>query len=374
MSAPEIQVPFQDFRAPYRELKAGLDEAYYRFMDSGWLVLGRETATFEEEYAAYCGAAHCVGVANGLEALHLGLRALGVGAGDEVIVPSNTYIATWLGVTHAGATPVAVEPDPATGNIDPSRIEFAITPRTKAVLAVNLYGQPCDYDAIREITGRRGLHFLTDNAQAHGANYRGKRVGGIALLECHSFYPSKNLGAQGEAGAITTHDPALADKLRVLRNYGSRVRYHNELIGFNARIDELQCAFLRVKLRHLDEWNERRRRLASIYLSQLPALDPQLAVPHVPDWASPAWHLFVVRHPRRDALQQHLADRGIQSLIHYPIPPHLSGAYADLPPPASGLRPLPIAEELARTVLSLPIGPHVTPGQVAVVCEAIRDF
>jgi dTDP-4-amino-4,6-dideoxygalactose transaminase len=409
----EIKVPFNDFKAPYQELKAELDEAYHRFMESGWLVLGKETSAFEEEYAAYCEAAHCVGVSNGLEALHLALRALEVGPGDEVIVPSNTYIATWLAVTQAGGTPVPVEPDPATFNLDPSLVEEAISPRTKVILSVNLYGQPCDYDPLMEIAEKRGLKLAIDNAQSHGARYKGRRVGGIADIECHSFYPSKNLGAYGEAGAITTHDPDLADKIRVLRNYGSRVRYHNEMPGYNARIDELQAAFLRVKLRKLDEWNARRTAIAERYLSDLrplatgslfssniipssshadgdksarPAVTPYQAselsapstihdplstivLPTVPPWAKPVWHLFVIRHPQRNALQKHLADNGIQTLIHYPIPPHQSGAYGSF-----NSRDLPIAAKLAGEILSLPLGPHMDPAHSSLVTEAIINF
>jgi dTDP-4-amino-4,6-dideoxygalactose transaminase len=365
----EIVVPFQDFRAPYLELREEFDAAYHRFMASGFLVLGEETKAFEQEYAAYCGVEHCVGLGNGLDALHLALRAMEVGTGDEVIVPSNTYIATWLAVTQAGAVAVPVEPDPTTFNIDPERIEEAITPRTKAILSVNLYGQPCDYDAIIKIARQYGLKIAIDNAQSQGALYKGQRVGGLADIECHSFYPSKNLGAYGEAGAITSNDAALADKIRVLRNYGSRVRYHNEVQGYNCRIDELQAAFLRIKLRHLDEWNARRRSIAEQYLSQLATPDSQLVLPVVPSWASPVWHLFVVCHPQRDNLQQHLADQGIQTIIHYPIPPHLSGAYVSTTPAV-----LPVAEHLAHYVLSIPIGPHLQNHHVALIAAAMRNF
>ncbi len=363
----ELKVPFQDFHAPYEELKDEFDAAYHRFMESGWFVLGKETTAFEEEYATYCDAVHCVGVANGLDALHLALRALGVGPGDEVIVPSNTYIATWLAVTHTGANPIPVEPDPATFNIDPALIEGAITPQTKVILAVNLYGQPCNYDPIIETARKRGLKVAIDNAQSHGARYKGRRVGGIADIECHSFYPSKNLGAYGEAGAVTTNDSDLADKVRVLSNYGSRVRYENEVVGYNSRIDELQAAFLRIKLRKLDEWNTRRSGVAEMYLSSLKT--ENLMLPTVPEWADPVWHLFVIRHPLRDALQQHLAEHGIQTIIHYPIPPHLSGAYSDLRPPASGLLRLPLAEQLANEVLSLPIGPYMEDSQIKLIAS-----
>lgn len=365
----DIIIPFQNFKAAYQELKQDLDAAYHRFMESGWYVLGKELSTFEEEYAAYCESPHCVGVSNGLEALHLALRALGIGPGDEVIVPSNTYIATWLAVTQVGATPVPVEPDSTTYNLDPLLIESAITPRTKVILAVNLYGQPCDYDPILAIARKHGLKLAIDNAQSHGARYKGRRVGGIADIECHSFYPSKNLGAYGEAGAITTHDAALAESIRVLRNYGSRVRYHNEVPGYNSRMDELQAAFLRVKLRHLDAWNARRSTLAQIYISQLSALSSELILPTVPAWADPVWHLFVIRHPQRDALQQHLTEQGIQTIIHYPIPPHLSGAYASF-----HAAPLPIAARLANEVLSLPIGPHMADSDVSSVVAALSSM
>jgi dTDP-4-amino-4,6-dideoxygalactose transaminase len=369
-----MSVSFNDFKAPYQELKTELDEAYHRFMESGWLVLGKETSAFEGEYASYCEASHCVGLSNGLEALHLALRAMDVGPGDEVIVPSNTYIATWLAVSQAGATTVPVEPNAATFNLDPSLVEEAITSRTKVILSVNLYGQPCDYDPLLEISRKHGVKLAIDNAQAHGALYKGRRLGGIADIECHSFYPSKNLGAFGEAGAVTTNDAELADKIRILRNYGSRVRYHNEIPGYNARIDELQAAFLRVKLRKLDEWNARRTTIAALYFSQLSTLHSQLVLPSVPKWASPVWHLFVICHPKRDALQKHLADQGIQTIIHYPIPPHQSGAYSNLRPAGADDWTLPIAERLASSVLSLPIGPHMPTESARSVIEAIKTF
>jgi len=369
-----MQVPFQNFRAGYDELAGELDEAYRRFASSGRYVLGGEVEEFEKEYASYCDASHCVGLGSGLDALHLAIRALGIGEGDEVIVASNTYIATWLGVTHAGATPVPVEPDMATYNIDPSLVGQAVTPRTKAILSTNLYGQPCDYDALAEIAQSRGLHFLTDNAQAQGARYRGRRVGGIADVECHSFYPSKNLGAMGEAGAVTTDDPAVAERIRTMRNYGSKTRYYNEVIGYNSRLDELQAAFLRVKLKHLDEWNARRKKIAASYHSQLSSLNPQLVLPSVPDWAEPVWHLYVVRHQQRDALRSHLAESGIQTLIHYPVPPHLSEAYIRSAAWKAGRDGLPYAERLAAEVLSLPIGPHTHPDEARHVAAAIREF
>ena len=360
-------IPFLDLKAPHQELQAELDAVWVRVRDSGWYILGPEVDAFEQEYAAYCGARHCVGLANGLDALHLALRALGVGAGDEVIVPSNTYIATWLAVSQCGATPVPVEPDPATHNIDPARIEAAITPRTKVILPVHLYGQPADLDPILSIARRHGLRVLEDAAQAHGARYKGQRVGAHGDAVAWSFYPGKNLGALGDAGAVTTNDEAVADRLRVLRNYGSRVKYVNEVQGWNSRLDPLQAAILRVKLAHLDAWNARRAEIAALYLREL--ADCGVVLPQVPDWAQPVWHLFVIRHPQRDALQQRLAQAGIGTLIHYPIPPHRQQAYAGQAWPAQAF---PIANQLAAEVLSLPIGPHLPMAQAAQVAAAVR--
>ena len=360
-------VAFLDLSSAYSELRQEIDAAVSRVLASGHYILGPEVDAFEQEYAAYCGARHCVGVANGLDALHLALRALGVGAGDEVIVPSNTYIATWLAVSQCGATPVPVEPDPATHNLDPERVEAAITPRTKVILPVHLYGQPADLDPILSIARRHGLRVLEDAAQAHGARYKGQRISAHGDAVAWSFYPGKNLGALGDAGAVTTNDPELADRLRVLRNYGSRVKYVNEVQGWNSRLDPLQAAILRVKLAHLDEWNARRAEIAALYLREL--ADCGVVLPQVPDWAQPVWHLFVVRHPRRDDFQQRLAQAGIQTLIHYPIPPHRQAAYAGL-----GIAPgtLPIAERLAAEVLSLPIGPHLSGAQAEQVVAAVK--
>ena len=369
-----MRIQFLELKPTYDELKDEFDAAYHRVMDSGWYLLGSELEAFEAEFAEYCEAKHCIGVANGLDALHLIVRGYGIGAGDEVIVPSHTFIATWLAVSYAGATPVPVEPNPLTYNLDPANIEAAITPRTKAIMPVHLYGQPADLDPINEIARKHGLVVIEDSAQAQGARYKGRRTGSLGDAAGHSSYPGKNLGAFADAGAITTNDPALADRVRALRNYGSKKKYHYEAQGINSRMDELQAAFLRVKLRHLDEWNARRIKLAEQYLFQLSAFNSQLSLPTVPPWASPVWHLFVIRHPQRDALQQHLADLGIQTLVHYPIPPHLSGAYSDLRPPTSDLWPLPIAERVADQVLSLPIGPHMSSDAVATVVDAIKSF
>jgi dTDP-4-amino-4,6-dideoxygalactose transaminase len=362
-----MTVPFLDIGAGYRELQEELDAAVQRVLASGWYILGPEVDAFEREFAAYCGVEHCVGVANGLEALQLTLRAMDVGPGDEVIVPSNTYIATWLAVSLVGATPVPVEPDPRTHNLDPERIEQAISGRTKVLLPVHLYGQTADMDPINEIARRYGLRVLEDAAQAHGARYKGRRAGGLGDAAGFSFYPTKNLGAFGDGGAVTTNDASIADRVRVLRNYGSRTKYLNETQGMNSRLDELQAALLRVKLAHLDEWNDRRKRIAERYCRNLSERSG-LTLPYVPPWADPVWHLFVVCHDRRNEIQARLATAGITALVHYPVPPHLSAAYAGLGwPPGS----LPIAERLARTVLSLPMGPHLSDQDVD---EVIAHF
>jgi dTDP-4-amino-4,6-dideoxygalactose transaminase len=369
-----MKVPFVDFTSPYIELKDALDEAYRRFMQSAWYVLGSEVEAFESEYAAYCGSKYAIGVGNGLDALHLILRAYEIGAGDEVIVPSNTYIATWLAVSYAGATPVPVEPDPHTYNLDPARIASAITPRTKAIIAVHLYGQPAEMDPILEVAHHHGLKVIEDAAQAQGARYKGRRTGSLGDAAGHSFYPTKNLGALGDAGAVTTDDAQLAERVRSLRNYGSTKRYYNDFKGVNSRLDELQAAFLRVKLGKLDEWNERRLTVARYYLQSLSEASP-LITPCVPEWAQSVWHQFVVRHPRRDAFQKRLHELGIQTLIHYPVPPHLSGAYANMHQ-SPGTHP--IAEEIANTILSLPIGPHLSPEQtqhvVTMASQALSDI
>ena len=359
-------IPFLDLKAPYRELKAELDEAYRRVMESGWYIIGREVEEFEREFAAYCGVEHCVGVGNGLDALHLILRAMEIGPGDEVVVPSNTYIASWLAVSYAGATPVPVEPDPATCNLDPARIEAALTPRTKAIMAVHLYGQPADMDPIRQLARSRGLKVIEDAAQAHGARYRGARAGSLGDAAGFSFYPGKNLGAMGDGGAVTTNDARLAQRIRVLRNYGSEVKYRNDEKGYNSRLDELQAAFLRVKLRHLEHWNERRAVLAERYSQAL--ADADLRLPEVLAAAQPVWHLYVVRTARRELLTRALDAHGIGWLIHYPIPPHRQQAYHEGFAQAS----FPVAEAMAGELLSLPIGPALTTEQVELVAQVVK--
>ena len=360
-------IPFLDLRAVTAAQGPELAEAFQRVLASGWFILGEEVAAFEREYSAFTGAEHCVGVANGLDALSLSLRALGIGAGDEVIVPSNTYIATWLAVTHVGAVPVPVEPVEASYNIDPERIAAAITPRTRAIMPVHLYGQPADLDPILAVARAHDLRVIEDAAQAHGARYKGQRLGTHGDVVAWSFYPGKNLGALGDGGAVTTDDAALAEHIRTLRNYGSQTKYHNEVVGWNSRLDELQAAFLRVKLTGLDTDNARRAAIARAYLDALPA--DRLRLPITPNWAEQAWHLFVVRHPNRDAFAARLRAAGVATVIHYPIPPHLQPAYADL-----GIAPaaLPLAEAIHREVISLPIGPTMTDDEVTHVIAAVR--
>ncbi len=366
MSACE-PVSFLDLKRAYQVAQSEIDAALLRVASSGWYLLGRELEEFERDYAAYCGTSYCAGVATGLDALHIGLLALGIKAGDEVIVPSNTYIATWLAVSQCGATPVPVEPVETTFNLDPSKVEAAITPRTRAILPVHLYGQPADMDRLNEIAERHQLRVLDDCAQGHAATYKGRGVGDLAEASAWSFYPGKNLGAFGDGGALTTNDPKIDEAVRVLRNYGSRVKYQNEVRGMNSRLDEIQAAVLATKLRYLDEATTQRRHVAQRYLHGLSGLP--LRLPFVPEWADPSWHLFVIRHDDRDGLQSRLAARGIATLIHYPIPPHLQAAYKDF-----GFVPgdFPIAEAIHREVLSLPIWPGLSESQIDSVINAVR--
>jgi dTDP-4-amino-4,6-dideoxygalactose transaminase len=362
-------VPFLDLRGVMGAHKAQMMAAFERVLDSGWYILGREVQCFEAAWASYCGALHAVGVANGLDALILALTAVGVGPGDEVIVPANTYIATWLAVSHLGAVPVPVEPDPASWNIDVTRIECAITPRTKALLPVHLYGQSANLAPIVAIARHHGLAVVEDAAQAHGACYRGERIGAHGDAVAWSFYPGKNLGALGDGGAVTTNRDDVAERIRVLRNYGSRVNCHNEVIGRNSRLDELQAALLTARLAALDGENAARAAIAERYLDELDGAGHGLVLPLVPAYASPVWHLFVVRHPKRNALAQALAERGVGTVIHYPVAPHLQPAYRHLGLAAGAL---PFSERLHDEVLSLPIGPTQTPWQTELVIEAVR--
>lgn len=358
-------VPFLPVGSTYDELRDELDDAAARVLSSGRYVLGAEVEAFESEFAAYVGTQYCVGVASGLDAISLSLRALGVGPGDEVVVPSNTYIATWLAVSIVGARPVPAEPDEATFNVATERVREAISPRTKAIVPVHLYGQSADMDALSELADQHGLAVVEDAAQAHGAFHRSRRVGSLGAIAAWSFYPGKNLGAFGDGGAVTTNDEALADRVRRLRNYGSTQKYRHDVQGVNSRLDEIQAATLRVKLPRLDEWNLRRRRVAQRYLDEIDG--SRLVLPTVPHWAVPAWHLFVVRTPYRDGLQAGLAERGVETLVHYPVPPHRQPAYG-----ADEWPSLPVSDRLHREVLSLPIGPHITDDQVSVVVRSVN--
>ncbi|MDW8465856.1 MAG: DegT/DnrJ/EryC1/StrS family aminotransferase [Chloroherpetonaceae bacterium] len=364
------KIPFLSFEAMNAQIRDEIHQAFERVFFSNWYILGREVANFEAEYAKWNQVRFCVGVASGLDALHLSLRALGIGKGDEVIVPSNTYIATVLAVSFVGATPVFVEPRLDTYNIDPERIEEAITPRTKAIMPVHLYGQACEMDRIMDIAKKYGLYVVEDNAQAHGATYNGKLTGSFGIVNGTSFYPGKNLGALGDAGAITTDDEALYRKCQTLRNYGSQKKYYNEIIGYNSRLDELQAAFLSVKLKYLEKWTEERRRIASWYNEALRDVE-EIVLPKVAPNATSVWHLYVIRTRRRDELQAHLQRNGIGTLIHYPVPPHLQEAYRHL-----GYKrgDFPIAEEIADTALSLPLFVGMSESDVNYVGDICKKF
>jgi dTDP-4-amino-4,6-dideoxygalactose transaminase len=365
-----VKTPFLELTRASDELREELDEASRRVIESGWYILGPEVEAFEREYAAYCGAEHCVAVGNGLDALHLILRGYGIGPGDEVIVSAHTFIATWLAVSATGATPVGVDVNEDTFNIDPACALAAVTPRTAAIIGVHLYGQLADMAGLHAVAERHRLKVIEDAAQAHGATCKGRRAGSLGDAAGFSFYPVKNLGALGDGGAVTTNDSQLADAVRLLRNYGSRVKYQHECQGVNSRLDEFQAAFLRVKLQHLDEWNERRAQLATRYAAELAGLS-DLVLPAITDSASCAWHQYVVRHPRRDALQQHLQRLGVATMIHYPVLPHRSPAYQDS---GEAVRLFPVADRLVREILSLPMSPHHTVAEITHVVEAIRTF
>lgn len=365
-----MKVPFLDVGATYLSLRKEIDDAYKRVMKSGWYILGKEVSEFEKEFAKYTGAKYCIGVANGLEALHLILVAYGIGEGDEVIVPANTYIATWLAVSYAGAKPIPVEPNERTYNIDYQLIKKAITKKTKAILPVHLYGQVADMAKIKSVAKKFNLKVVEDSAQSHGAIYKNKMAGNLGDSAGFSFYPGKNLGAYGDAGAITTNDRNHAKKIELLRNYGSEKKYYNEMKGYNSRLDPLQAAFLKVRLRKLNSWNRKRERVAKYYLKNLKNVG-DIILPSIPSWAKPIWHQFVIRTKSRDQLITYLDGKGIGTLIHYPVPPHLSNAYRDL-----GWRrgDFPITETLADTVLSIPIGPHLNKRDYKYVVDSICSF
>lgn len=361
-----MNIPFLDLGAAYNELKTEIDAAIARVLASGIFIGGSEIDLLEQEFASYCGASHCIGVGNGLDALHLALRAMNVEPGDEVIVPSNTFIATWLAVSQCGATPVPVEPDERTCNIDPDRIEAAITSRTKVILPVHLYGQPADLDPILSIARKHKLKVLEDAAQAHGARYKGQRIGAHGDAVAWSFYPGKNLGAIGDGGAVTTRDPEIADRIRVLRNYGSRIKYVHEVPGYNSRLDPIQAAILRVKLNHLDKWNTARGKIAALYLSQFSAVPLQLQ--QVPLWSTPVWHIFSIRTQLRDLLQEKLKACGVSTMIHYPIAPHLQMAYKSMNFTNGSF---PIAERIHQEIISLPLYPQLKTEQAQHVIHSV---
>ncbi|MGY2133428.1 DegT/DnrJ/EryC1/StrS family aminotransferase [Hymenobacter sp. HD11105] len=365
-----MNIPFLSFSPQHNPIRENILSAIAAVYDKQWYVLGDQVKAFEAAYADFNKVQHCIGVANGLDALHLALEALGVGVGDEVLVPSNTYIATWLAISYVGATPVPVEPSLYTYNIDPTRIEAAITPRTKGIMPVHLYGQACEMGPIMEIAQRHGLWVVEDNAQAQGATWQGEITGSFGNVNGTSFYPGKNLGALGDAGAVTTNDDELGGKIRTLRNYGSQKKYYNEVIGYNSRLDELQAAVLSVKLPHLMDWTHQRQTVAALYDQHLMGLG-DLILPIVAEGATHVYHLYVVRTRHRELLQKHLQEQNIGTLIHYPVPPHLQQAYAHL-----GIQEgaYPIAEELASTALSLPMWPGMQENEVAAVASAVRDF
>jgi dTDP-4-amino-4,6-dideoxygalactose transaminase len=359
------KVPFLDVGHSYRELRSEIDEAVSRVLQSGRYIQGEEVENFESNFASFVDAKYCVGVANGLDAIYLALRALGIGAGDEVIVPAHTFIATWLAVTNCGATPVPVEPESEGFNIDPTLIEAAITGRTKAVIMVHLYGQPCDIDEIHNVASRHGLRVIEDAAQAHGATYKGKRIGGHSDVVTWSFYPGKNLGAFGDGGAITTNDQYLAGKIQVLGNYGSIEKYEHSELGVNSRLDPVQAAVLDVKLKFLESWNQQRTEIAKTYFRELK--NPKIQLPVEKKESSSSWHLFVIRTKVRNQLQDHLNKSGVESLIHYPKPPNKQKCY-------SHYQALTKAEKISNEVLSIPIGPHLSSEAVDYVCESINKF
>lgn len=365
-----MKIPFLSFEQPNSLIKTEILASFEHFFDKAWYVLGDQVDTFEKKYAAFNQVGHCVGVSNGLDALHIALKALGVGAGDEVIVPSNTFIATVLAVSYVGATPVFVEPNIHTYNIDPLKIEAAITSKTKVIMPVHLYGQACEMEAIMAIATKHHLFVIEDNAQSQGASYKGKLTGTWGDINATSFYPGKNLGAFGDAGAITTDNEHLAKDAFALRNYGSEVKYHNKFIGHNMRLDECQAGFLSIKLNYLPEWTQQRQQIAEWYHETLKGIK-DITLPVLSEGATHVYHLFVIRVEKRDELQRYLADNGIGSLIHYPIPPHLQEAYRDL---GFVKGDFPIAEELADTCLSIPMWPGMEKEQVMEVCKALSSF
>lgn len=364
-----MKIPFVSFKSVENELDREIRGAFERVYTASWYIRGKEDEAFEKDFASFCDSGYCVGCGNGLDALMLALKALGIGSGDEVIVPSNTYIATALAVTYSGAVPVFVEPDIRTYNIDPAKIEEKLTEKTKAIMPVHLYGQPADMDPIMAAAKKHHLYVIEDCAQAHGATYKGKVIGSFGDAAGFSFYPGKNLGALGDAGATVTNNKEIADKVRALGNYGSDYKYHHIYQGYNSRLDEMQAAFLSVKLPHLNRMNEERRKIAQCYLNEIN--NPEIILPYVPDYAVPVWHIFAVRTRKRDQLADYLAEKGISTIKHYPIPIHMQDCYKELNIPQGSL---PIAEEISATELSLPMYYGLSEAEVQFVIETINRF
>lgn len=363
-------IPFVAFDGQNATIRREVLEAFERVFNSKWYILGNELIAFESAYANFNEVKHCIGISNGLDALHIALKAVGIKEGDEVIVPSNTFIASWLAISHAGATVIPAEPDPVTYNMSAASLEAIISPKTRAIMPVHLYGQACEMDPIMEIARRYDLLVVEDNAQAQGATFNGKLTGSFGSINATSFYPTKNLGALGDAGALTTQDESLAETAKLLRNYGSKVKYEHEVIGFNRRMDEVQAAILSVKLKYLQDWISERQRIAHLYTELLSGIE-DLILPQTAPGAEHVYHLYVVRTSRRDALMAYMEAKGISTAIHYPIPPHMQKAYSSL-----GFEEgdFPVAEQLARTSLSLPLYTGITDQQVIHIADTLRHF
>jgi dTDP-4-amino-4,6-dideoxygalactose transaminase len=362
-----MNIPLLDLKAQHEEIKEEINEAVQRVLNSGWFVLGKECEAFEQEFAEYNGSKHAIGVGSGTEALHLALLALNVGKGDEVITVPNTAIPTISAISLTGATPVFVDIDPESYTMDPRNLEERITARTKAIIPIHLFGQAADMDSILEIASKHHIPVIEDCAQAHGATYRGKKTGNFGVMGCFSFYPSKNLGAYGDAGLITTSDEKLKEKLLMLRNYGQKGRYIHAEKGTNSRLDEIQATILRVKLKHLDRWNERRRELANIYTREL----RNVVTPKEMDYANHVYHLYVIRTPNRDQLMHYLKEHGVGTQIHYPIPAHMQEAYQDLEIKEGTL---PISESHSKQIVSLPLYPELKDEMVLTITKLINEF
>lgn len=360
-------IKFLDLHKINERFRTQIDSRIKEILGSGWYLLGKQNKQFEEHFSSYCGVKHCIGCANGLDALNLIIKSYGFGAGDEIIVPANTYIASILAISENGCTPVLVEPSLTTYNIDPALIEAKITPKTKAIMVVHLYGQAVQMEKIWELAKKYNLKIIEDSAQAHGAEYKGKKTGNLGDASGFSFYPGKNLGCMGDGGCVTTNDDALATKIRAIANYGSDRKYHHIYKGTNSRLDEIQAAVLDIKLPHLDADNTRRREIAAYYRNNI--TNPKIILPQVYDENAHVWHIFAVRTEERDKFQQYLADHGVQTLIHYPTPPHKQGAYREW----EGLS-YPISEEIHRTELSLPISPVLEQEEVCKIVEVLNEY